>query len=106
MIYAILILTNLLTLAGLTLAVRRSLGLVEKLDEITVQVEESLDIIDESYASVSKHLESPVLFDDPVVIAMIQDVKSARNSMLLIANKISEPFNDDISFEEKKKGSP
>lgn len=95
MIYAILIITNILTLTACVLAVQRSLVLIEKIDEINVQVEESLDIIDTSYASVSKHLESPVLFDDPVVVAMIRDVKQARDAMLLVANKVTEPFQDD-----------
>lgn len=106
MIYAILILTNLLTLAGLVFAAKRSLDLVEKLDEVTVQVEESLDIIDEAYASVSKHLESPVMFDDPVVKAMIDDVKSARNAMLLVANKISDPFSNEVDVDKIKEGTP
>ena len=95
MIYAILIITNILTLTACVLAVQRSLVLIEKIDEINVQVEESLDIIDTSYASVSKHLESPVLFDDPVGVAMIRDVKQARDAMLLVANKVTEPFQDD-----------
>lgn len=95
MIYAILIITNILTLTACVLAVQRSLVLIEKIDEINVQVEESLDIIDTSYASVSKHLESPVLFDDPVVVAMIRDVKQARDAMLLVANKVTEPFQND-----------
>ena len=95
MIYAILIITNILTLTACVLAVQRSLVLIEKIDEINVQVEESLDIIDTSYASVSKHLESQVLFDDPVVVAMIRDVKQARDAMLLVANKVTEPFQND-----------
>ena len=99
MIYAILIITNILTLTACILAVQRSLVLIEKIDEINVQVEESLDIIDTSYASVSKHLESPVLFDDPVVVAMIRDVKQARDAMLLVANKVTEPFQNDVDSD-------
>ena len=95
MIYAILIITNILMLVVCVLAVQRSLVLIEKIDEINIQVEESLDIIDTAYASVSKHLESPVLFDDPVVIAMIRDVKQAKDAMLLVANKVTEPFQND-----------
>jgi len=91
MIYA-LFLTNIITLFALFTVTKRSLKLVEKLDEIGTQVEESLDIIDESYKSVSKHLKSPVLFDDPVVTTMIKDVKNSREAMLLIANKIMIPF--------------
>lgn len=96
MIYAILALTNILTIFGLVLMTRKSMDLAEKLDEVSVQIEESLDIIDEAYADVSRHLKSPVLFDDPVVVTMIKDVKRARNAMLLIANKVSGPFPNDV----------
>lgn len=101
MFYAILILTNIMTLIGLLMAVRRSLLLVEKMDEVSAQIEESLDMINDAYSSVSKHLESPVLFDDPVVIAMINDVKYARDAMLLIANKAVEPFPDEADSDEE-----
>lgn len=102
MIFAILIITNLMTLSASILLARRSLILIEKIDEINDQVEESLDIIDEAYASVSKHLESPVLFDDPVVVAMIRDVKKAKDAMLIIANKVTEPFQNDPDSDEEK----
>jgi len=62
MFYAILILTNFVTLIGLLASVRRSLELVEKMDDVSNQIEESLDMINDAYVSVSRHLESPVLF--------------------------------------------
>ncbi|NBP02365.1 MAG: hypothetical protein EBU90_20060 [Proteobacteria bacterium] len=74
---------------------------MEKIDEIGAQVEESLDMIDESYQDVSKHLKSPVLFDDPVVTMMIKDVKNAREAMLLIANKIVIPFGKQEEKDRK-----
>lgn len=92
-----------MTLTGLFVSLRRSLTLVEKMDDISVQVEESLDIINDAYSSVSRHLESPVLFDDPVVVAMINDVKNARDAMLLVANKVVEPFPDDADSDEESK---
>jgi DNA-binding transcriptional ArsR family regulator len=101
MIFAILIITNLLTLTGCVVAIQRSLTLVEKIDEISSQVEESLDLIDESYANVSRHLKSPVLFDDPVVVTMVRDVKQARDAMLLIANKVTEPFSNETGSDEE-----
>jgi len=80
---------------------KKSLKLMEKIDEIGAQVEESLDMIDESYQDVSKHLKSPVLFDDPVVTMMIKDVKNAREAMLLIANKIVIPFGKQEEKDRK-----
>jgi len=103
MFYAILILTNIMTLMGLIVSLRKSLSLVEKLDEVTSQVEESLDMLNEAYSSISRHLESPVLFDDPVVVAMINDAKYAKESMLLVANKLIEPFSDEAGSNEEGK---
>lgn len=102
MIYVMLLIINALTIVGLFYSVKKCLSLLEKMDEISAQVEESLDIIDESYKNVSKHLNSPVLFDDPVVITMINDVKSARSAMLLIANKVTEPFSYESVQDEEK----
>ena len=98
----VLFLTNIVTLFFLYLMTKRSLKLVEKLDEIGLQVEESLDIIDESYKNVSRHLKSPVLFDDPVVTTMIKDVKNSREAMLLIANKVMTPFETSEEKEEDR----
>jgi len=105
MIYTLLIFTNIILATCLVVITRKSLLLTDKIDEISIQVEQSLDIIDECYKDVSRHLNSPVLFDDPVVITMINDVKIARDSMLLIANKLTEPFpyEESGSDEEVKK---
>ncbi|MEY4096788.1 MAG: hypothetical protein RLZZ102_473 [Pseudomonadota bacterium] len=80
---------------------KKSLKLMEKIDEIGAQIEESLDVIDESYQDVSRHLKSPVLFDDPVVTMMIKDVKNAREAMLLVANKIVIPFGKQEEKDRK-----
>jgi hypothetical protein len=87
---------------ALFITTQKLLIALEKMDEVSEQVEESLDIIDQAYSNVSNHLESPVLFDDPVVVSMIRDVKNARESMLLIANKVVEPFAVDTDSNEEK----
>ena len=102
MIYFLLT-TNLLTLIGLVFSIRRFFNCIETLDEVTSQIEESLDIIDESYSNLSRHLKSPVMFDDPAIVSMINDVKKSRQSLLLIANKISSPFENLNSDEDKQK---
>jgi len=94
MIYAILVLTNAATLLGLVFSIKRLLISLEKIDDLTSQVEESLDIIDSTYASISKFLNTPVLFDDPVVVGMVNDVKKAKKALLLVANKLANPLVD------------
>ena len=103
MFYITLIITNIASLIGLFIVTKRSLILIEKMDDISEQIEESLDIIDEAYSNVSKHLKSPVLFDDPVVTSMIRDVKNAKDAMLIIANKVTEPFPNEIGSDEEEK---
>lgn len=61
-------------------------------------IEESLDVIDERYRSVSKVLEIPLFFDSPQIKQVVNDIKITRSTLLLIANKFasideSEPEN-------------
>jgi hypothetical protein len=103
MIYAILVATNLLSIFALIVLLKRTMIAFEKLDEVSNQIEESLDVIDDSYRRISRHLKSPVLFDDPVVIEMVKDVKNAKEAMLIVANKIAEPFSEEINFNKENK---
>lgn len=74
---------------------RKHLYTLEKYDDLVEQVEESLDIIDQSYNRMSKLLETPVLFDDPIAVEMVNSAKMTRDSMLLIANKITNGNEDE-----------
>lgn len=82
----------LLSWVALGFLTRKLILSLEKIDEIKEQVEESLDIIDQNYKGISKLLETPVLFDDPVVIDAVNQIKSSKESLLLVANKIVDPF--------------
>jgi len=53
-------------------------------------IEESLDVLDERYASISKVLEIPLFFDSPQIRQVINDIKQTRNSILKVANIISD----------------
>ena len=61
------------------------------------QVEESLDIIDECYRKIFNASQIPVLYDEPVIKELINDIKTSREALLLIANKITI-----FSQEDKK----
>jgi hypothetical protein len=73
--------------------IRKHLSLLEKFDTIVEQVEESLDVIDSSYNRMTNLLETPVLLDDPIVVELVQSAKNAKDSLLLVANKITN--NED-----------
>jgi len=84
----VLALTNVLLVAGFAWLARRHLLALERLDEVNEKVEESLDVLDSSYNRLSRLLETPVLFDDPIVVEMLQSAKNARDSILVVANVI------------------
>lgn len=63
-------------------------------------IQQSLDIIDSSYKRISRILELPLTFDDPYVRQIINELKSVREAVLLIARKIS--LSDEDEQQDKK----
>jgi hypothetical protein len=52
-------------------------------------IEESLDMLDERYASISKILEIPLFYDSTEIRSVLKDVELTRDSMLEIARTIA-----------------
>ena len=65
-------------------------------------IEESLDIIDERYRSISKILELPVFFDSVEVRQVVNDIAITRDSLLKIANNISNVEASSVRYQEDK----
>lgn len=66
-------------------------------------IEESLDILDRKYSSMSKVLEKPVFFDSVEVRQVIRDIKDARESVLYVANILgSIDENTTLDLEKNK----
>jgi hypothetical protein len=87
----------------LFLSVRKNFQLIDKLDEVTTQVEESLDLLDEYHMRIDMKSKAEVLFDDPLVKDLIQDIKGCKNAVLLVANKVYSPLEDPQ--EENEEGT-
>ena len=51
-------------------------------------IEQSLDILDERYESMSKILEIPIFFDSVEVRQVVDDIRVSRDSILKIANSL------------------
>lgn len=66
---------------------------------ITDEIEEALDALDEKYRVLSKIIEKPVFFDSVEVRQVIQEIVSCRDLFLLIANRISK--TGSLKNEEK-----
>ena len=66
-------------------------------------IEESLDILDEKYSSISKILQRPVFFDSVEVRQVIRDIRDSRSAVLYVANilgSIDESAVDDLEKNE------
>ena len=73
--------------------------------EISEAIEESLDEIDKNYSNISKILEIPIFYDSYEVKSAVNSLEDARNSLLNVANKLSNSnLNDkevDIEYYEE-----
>tara|TARA_Y100000034_G_scaffold118957_1_gene160233 strand:+ start:196 stop:471 length:276 start_codon:yes stop_codon:yes gene_type:complete len=63
-------------------------------------IEESLDILDERYASIYKILETPLFYDSPEIRNVLRDIELSRDAILHIANILST-VNVDITTHDK-----
>ena len=98
MIYVICVLF-VLSLMFNIVVIRKCLNLQNKLEELSEDLEESLDVLDESYFRISRVLsESFVASDDPIVKQVLSDIKSGHDALLLVANKL---IQFDIEENEK-----
>jgi predicted transcriptional regulator len=65
------------------------------------EIENSLDVLAERYESMSKILEKEVFFDSVEVRQVIEDIRISHESILLIANNLTQNFLDKNEIEEK-----
>ena len=59
--------------------------------EVQSSLEESLDVLDQNYVSISQVLEKPVFFDSLEVRQVIEDIKKSRDAVLYVANTLVGP---------------
>ena len=69
--------------------------------KITDRIEDSLDVLDEKYASISKILEMPVFFDSLEVRQVIKEITESRDAILYVANSLIEIENPAQISEER-----
>ena len=83
---------------GLFFSVKKNLELLSQIDDISDQIEESLDIIDASYKRISEKASLEVMSDEPVIRELVADMKASKDALILVANKIVQPLtnNDDL----------
>ena len=62
-------------------------------------LEESLDVLDERYISISRVLEIPVFFDSPEVKSVVKEIRSVRASLHNVAAALEKNANNSIEEE-------
>ena len=74
--------------------------------QIQDSLEESLDVLDQRYQSMSKILEKPVFFDSLEIRQVVDDIKLSRDSVLYVANVLVEPFEEDnLKYNDNESGN-
>lgn len=68
-------------------------------------IEDSLDVLDEKYQSISLVLQKPVFFDSVEVRQVISDIASCQNAIYKIANNLTNTEMEDIENERKEEDS-
>ena len=77
--------------------------------KIQDSIERSLDILDHQYNKISKVLEIPIFFDSVEVRQVISEIKTARDSILFIANELTsvdDTADDDDTTTDDKQSEP
>ena len=93
----IIILMFVLAAVGIYFSVRFGLVILKVQDSI----EESLDVLDERYESISKILEIPLFYDSPEIRKVVGDIRQTRDAILVIANSIGASIDSDDEEEEE-----
>ena len=65
-------------------------------------IEESLDILNESYGSMNSVLEKPVFFDSVEIRQVIADIRECHSAILIIANKLTRKIGTESGEIEKE----
>jgi hypothetical protein len=66
-------------------------------------VEESLDVLDNRYESITKILKIPLFYDSPEIKRAVNDISKSRDAILYVANQltsIQEQEEEDDGNEE------
>tara|TARA_R110002124_G_scaffold154151_2_gene321145 strand:+ start:1537 stop:1761 length:225 start_codon:yes stop_codon:yes gene_type:complete len=69
--------------------------------EFEDNIEECLDLLDKKYSSISEVLEIPVFFDSIEVRKVINDINACKDSLVIVANKLTKNTRSEIEPKEK-----
>lgn len=100
--------TVILTVCVATLAALLSFSLYKLLrfSMILINLEDTIEdclrILDEKHTSMSDVLEIPVFFDSLEVRRVINDINASRESLVVVANKLTQAYGREIEIKEEE----
>lgn len=74
---------------ALCIFVKKSIELNDKIDAVEEQIGESLDVLDDCYASIYQKSKLEVMSDEPIIRELMSDITRSRNAVLLVSRKIN-----------------
>lgn len=80
---------------SLVWSVKKNLAFSEKFESIIEQIERSLDVLDTCYQRAVTRSKLEVLSDEPVVRELLEDIQVTRDAILLVANLMIEPIEEE-----------
>ena len=63
-------------------------------------LEETLDILDEKYNTISEVLEIPIFYDSPQIKGVLEDIRDSRDALLVVANQLGRI--EEFKVEDKE----
>ena len=65
-------------------------------------IEQSLDILDKRYESISKVLKIPLFYDSPEIKRAVDDIRMSREAILYVANQLTSVQEEEEEIGDKK----
>ena len=65
-------------------------------------IEESLDVLDKRYESISKILKIPLFYDSPEIKRAVDDIGKSRDAILYVANQLTSIQEEEEESGDKK----
>lgn len=65
-------------------------------------IEQSLDVLDKRYESISKILKIPLFYDSPEIKRAVDDIRMSREAILYVANQLTSVQEEEEEVGDKK----
>ena len=65
-------------------------------------IEQSLDVLDKRYESISKVLKIPLFYDSPEIKRAVDVIRMSREAVLYVANQLTSVQEEEEEIGDKK----